>query len=195
MGLDRAAVLEESRRNERELAAKNAELLRATRLKSEFLANMCHELRTPLNAIIGFSDLILSGQVGELEPQHREFLEAVLRNGRHLLSLINSILDLSKIEAGRMTLALAHTDLREAITGRGGRHRQSAEPPSGRNATSTWTRRCTSWPMGSGSARSCSTCCPTPPSSPPRAGDHPARRPHPGALRSRPSGPAKSPGW
>ena len=117
VGLDRAAVLEESRRNERELAAKNAELLRATRLKSEFLANMSHELRTPLNAIIGFSDLILSGQVGELEPQQREFLEAVLRNGRHLLSLINSILDLSKIEAGRMTLELAHADLREAITG------------------------------------------------------------------------------
>ena len=117
VGLDRAAVLEESRRNERELAAKNAELLRATRLKSEFLANMSHELRTPLNAIIGFSDLILSGQVGELEPQHREFLEAVLRNGRHLLSLINSILDLSKIEAGRMTLELAHADVREAITG------------------------------------------------------------------------------
>jgi len=117
VGLDRAAVLEESRRNERELAAKNAELLRATRLKSEFLANMSHELRTPLNAIIGFSDLILSGQVGEPEPQQREFLEAVLRNGRHLLSLINSILDLSKIEAGRMTLELAHADLREAITG------------------------------------------------------------------------------
>jgi signal transduction histidine kinase len=117
VGLDRAAVLEESRRNERELAAKNAELLRATRLKSEFLANMSHELRTPLNAIIGFSDLILTGEVGAIEPQPREFLEAVLRNGRHLLSVINSILDLSKIEAGRMTLELAHADLREAITG------------------------------------------------------------------------------
>ncbi|HET7424679.1 MAG TPA: histidine kinase dimerization/phospho-acceptor domain-containing protein, partial [Gemmatimonadales bacterium] len=117
VGLDRAAVLEESRRNERELAAKNAELLRANRLKSEFLANMSHELRTPLNAIIGFSDLILSGQAGELGAQHREYLEAVLRNGRHLLSLINSILDLSKIEAGRMTLELVNADLREAITG------------------------------------------------------------------------------
>jgi signal transduction histidine kinase len=117
VGLDRAAVLEESRRNERALAAKNAELVRATRLKSEFLANMSHELRTPLNAIIGFSDLLLSGQVGDLDTQHREFLEAVLRNGRHLLSLINSILDLSKIEAGRMTLELAQADVREAITG------------------------------------------------------------------------------
>ncbi len=117
VGLDRAMVLEESRRNERALAAKNTELLRATRLKSEFLANMSHELRTPLNAIIGFSDLILAGGAGETNPQQREFLDAVLRNGRHLLELINSVLDLSKIEAGRMTLDLARTDLRQAIEG------------------------------------------------------------------------------
>jgi signal transduction histidine kinase len=117
IGLDRAAVLQESRRNERALFAKNAELRRANQLKSQFLANMSHELRTPLNAIIGFSDLILDGGAGPIGEQQREFLESVLRNGRHLLSLINSILDLSKIEADRMTLALAHTDLREAITG------------------------------------------------------------------------------
>jgi signal transduction histidine kinase len=117
VGLDRAAVLEQSRRNERALAAKNIELERATRLKSEFLANMSHELRTPLNAIIGFSDLILEGATGDVSPQQRDFLESVLRNGRHLLALINSVLDLSKIEAGRMTLTLAPTDLREAITG------------------------------------------------------------------------------
>jgi signal transduction histidine kinase len=117
VGLDRASVLEEGRRNERALAAKNAELQRATRLKSEFLANISHELRTPLNAIIGFSDLMLTEGVGEVNPQQREFLEAVLRNGRHLLELINGVLDLSKIEAGRMSLSLAATDLREAITG------------------------------------------------------------------------------
>jgi signal transduction histidine kinase len=117
VGLDRASVLEESRRNERALAARNAELRRATRLKSEFLANMSHELRTPLNAIIGFSDLMLTENVGEATPQQREFLDAILRNGRHLLELINGILDLSKIEAGRMTLTLAPTDLREAVTG------------------------------------------------------------------------------
>jgi signal transduction histidine kinase len=117
VGLDRAAVLDEIRRNERTLAAKNAELQRATRLKSEFLANMSHELRTPLNAVIGFSDLMLSEGVGPLNPQQHEFLEAVLRNGRHLLELINGILDLSKIEAGRMALSLAPTDLREAIKG------------------------------------------------------------------------------
>ena len=117
VGLDRTAVLEESRRNERALAAKNAELQRATRLKSEFLANMSHELRTPLNAIIGFSDLLLAGGAGEMAEQQRDYLEAVLRNGRHLLALINSVLDLSKIEAGRMTLSLGRTDLRQAITG------------------------------------------------------------------------------
>jgi signal transduction histidine kinase len=117
VGLDRASVLEESRRNERALAAKNTELQRATQLKSEFLANMSHELRTPLNAIIGFSDLLLTEGVGEINPQQREFLEAVLRNGRHLLELISGVLDLSKIEAGRMSLSLATTDLREAITG------------------------------------------------------------------------------
>jgi signal transduction histidine kinase len=117
VGIDRASVLQEIRRNERVLAAKNAELQRATRLKSEFLANMSHELRTPLNAIIGFSDLVLSEGMGELNPQQREMLEAVLRNGRHLLELINGVLDLSKIEAGRMTLSLGPTDLREAITG------------------------------------------------------------------------------
>ena len=117
VGLDRAAVLDEIRRSERSLAAKNVELQRATRLKSEFLANMSHELRTPLNAIIGFSDLMLSEAAGPVTPEHKDFLEAILRNGRHLLELINGILDLSKIEAGRMSLTLAPTDLREAIKG------------------------------------------------------------------------------
>ncbi len=117
VGLDRAHMLEESRRNERALAAKNRELQRATQLKDEFMSNMSHELRTPLNAIIGFSDLILSEGVGPVSHQQKDFLEAVLRNGRHLLGLINSVLDLSKIEAGRMTLDLAETDIREAITG------------------------------------------------------------------------------
>ncbi len=117
LGLDRTTVLEELRRNERMLAAKNKELQRATQLKSEFLANMSHELRTPLNAIIGFSDLLLTEGLGPLEEQQKEFLEAILRNGNHLLGLINSVLDLSKIEAGRMTLSLATFDVRDAVTG------------------------------------------------------------------------------
>jgi signal transduction histidine kinase len=117
VGLDRASAMEAIRRNEQALVLKNRELVRATALKSEFLANMSHELRTPLNAINGFSDLLLTEAVGALTPQQKEFLEAVLRNGRHLLGLINSVLDLSKIEAGRMTLDLAPTDLRDAVTG------------------------------------------------------------------------------
>jgi signal transduction histidine kinase len=117
LGLDRTTVLEELRRNERQLATKNRELQRATQLKSEFLANMSHELRTPLNAIIGFSDLMLSEGLGPLEEQQKEFLESILRNGRHLLGLINSVLDLSKIEAGRMVLTLDTCDVRQAIEG------------------------------------------------------------------------------
>jgi signal transduction histidine kinase len=117
VGLDRASVLADSKRNEVALRAKNVELQRVTQLKSEFLTNMSHELRTPLNAIIGFSDLLLEGGAGEMSAQQREFIESVLRNGKHLLSLINSVLDLSKVEAGRMTLSLAVTDIREAIVG------------------------------------------------------------------------------
>jgi signal transduction histidine kinase len=115
VGLDRAHVLEESRRKEESLAAKNAELQRATELKSQFLANMSHELRTPLNAINGFSDLLLTEELGPVNETQREFLDSILRNGKHLLGLINSVLDLSKIEAGRMTLSLAPADLREVI--------------------------------------------------------------------------------
>ncbi len=117
LGLDRQAMLDESRHNEQQLAIKNRELVRATQLKSQFLTNMSHELRTPLNAIIGFSDLLLSRSVGELSEIQDDFLQSVLRNGRHLLGLINNILDLSKIEAGRMQLVLGPTDLRQVITG------------------------------------------------------------------------------
>ena len=115
VGVDRAHVLEESRRKEEVLASKNRELQRATALKSQFLANMSHELRTPLNAINGFSDLLLTEELGPLNDAQREFLDSILRNGNHLLGLINAVLDLSKIEAGRMTLTLAPTDLHEVI--------------------------------------------------------------------------------
>jgi signal transduction histidine kinase len=89
-----------------ELERKNTDLLEANRHKSAFLANMSHELRTPLNAILGFTDLLLEGIYGDLSPQAREPLEHVQQGGKHLLRLINDVLDLSKIEAGRMELAL-----------------------------------------------------------------------------------------
>ncbi|HET7024336.1 MAG TPA: ATP-binding protein [Gemmatimonadales bacterium] len=115
LGLDRANVFEESQRNAAALTEKNRELRHATRLKDEFLANVSHELRTPLNAIIGFSDLLLTGDVGEVGAGHREFVESINRNGRHLLRLINAVLDMSRMDAGRMSLELTRTDLRDAI--------------------------------------------------------------------------------
>ncbi|MEE8060658.1 MAG: ATP-binding protein [Gemmatimonadales bacterium] len=117
LGLDRSSVMQDLQQNEQELVAKNVELQRATQLKSEFLANMSHELRTPLNAIIGFSDLMLTEEAGPLNDVQRDFLHSVLRNGRHLLTLISSVLDLSKIEAGHMDLHLQPTDIREAVSG------------------------------------------------------------------------------
>ncbi|HTY98550.1 MAG TPA: response regulator [Rhodocyclaceae bacterium] len=91
--------------------AQRQEAEQANRIKSEFLANMSHELRTPLNAIIGFSDVLKDGLLGELAPAQREYVTDINDSGRHLLSLINDILDLSKVEAGRMDLALAETSV------------------------------------------------------------------------------------
>ena len=87
----------------------------ASRAKSEFLANMSHELRTPLNHIIGFTDLVLSRSFGELTAEQEEFLKDVLGSSRHLLSLINDVLDLSKVEAGKMQLDLSAVPIRELL--------------------------------------------------------------------------------
>src|SRR5687768_4772204 len=96
----------ERKRFERTLQQKNVELEDASRMKSEFLANMSHELRTPLNAIIGFSEVLKDGMVGTMTDQQVGFIGDIFGSGKHQLSLINDILDLSKIEAGKMELDL-----------------------------------------------------------------------------------------
>ena len=99
----------------REIADKSRQLEAASRHKSEFLANMSHELRTPLNAIIGFSEVLAERMFGDVNDKQAEYLQDILESGRHLLSLINDILDLSKIEAGHMELEPADFDLPSAI--------------------------------------------------------------------------------
>ena len=98
-----------------EIADKSRQLEAASRHKSEFLANMSHELRTPLNAVIGFSEVLLQRMFGELNDKQDEYLKDIYASGQHLLSLINDILDLSKIEAGRMELASAPFHLPSAL--------------------------------------------------------------------------------
>ena len=99
----------------REIADKSRQLEVASQHKSEFLANMSHELRTPLNAIIGFSEVLSERMFGELNDKQAEYLRDIYASGQHLLSLINDILDLSKIEAGRMELEVTDFNLPAAI--------------------------------------------------------------------------------
>ncbi|HEY0481897.1 MAG TPA: ATP-binding protein [Kofleriaceae bacterium] len=106
---------DELRRKADELTADNRRMLEASRLQTEFLANMSHELRTPLNAIIGFADLLHDGVVGPVEDQQREFLGDIRISSRHLLQLINDVLDLAKIESGTLDLAPEPVDLARVI--------------------------------------------------------------------------------
>lgn len=99
----------------REIEEKGQELEIANKHKSEFLSNMSHELRTPLNAILGYSELVIDNIYGEVPEKIREVLERVEKNGRHLLGLINDVLDLSKIEAGRLTLTLNDYSIQDVI--------------------------------------------------------------------------------
>jgi len=99
----------------RELEEKGRELAQANQHKSEFLANMSHELRTPLNAVIGFSEVLAEKMFGELNEKQSEYVDDIHSSGRHLLSLINDILDLAKVEAGRMELDLTTFGIRQAL--------------------------------------------------------------------------------
>ncbi len=98
-----------------DLRLANVQITEVSRLKSHFLANMSHELRTPLNSIIGYTEMLIEGVYGELNDKQRDRMDRVMRNGQHLLQLINDILDLSKIEAGRMELDIEAVDLAAVI--------------------------------------------------------------------------------
>jgi signal transduction histidine kinase len=100
-----------------EIDEKNRQLEIESKHKSQFLANMSHELRTPLNAILGYTELILDHIYGETPDRMRQVLERVQANGRHLLGLINDVLDLAKIEAGQLTLSVADYSLKEVVDG------------------------------------------------------------------------------
>jgi signal transduction histidine kinase len=112
---DQAVIAIENVRLFQEVQDKSQQLEVANQHKSEFLANMSHELRTPLNAVIGFSEVLLERMFGDINPKQQEYLDDIMSSGRHLLSLINDILDLSKIEAGRMELELTSFSLPLAL--------------------------------------------------------------------------------
>ncbi len=143
----------------RELERQSVALAQASRHKSEFLASMSHELRTPLNAVIGFSDVLLERMFGELNERQEEYLGDIRSAGRHLLALLNDVLDLSKIEAGRMELDIGAFDLEPVLDGLA-RARPGAGDPARHRAVARLRpgdrRRSTA--TSCASSRCCSTC-------------------------------------
>jgi signal transduction histidine kinase len=112
---DQAALAVRTIQYNEELARKNEELTHLDELKSDFMATMSHELRTPLTSIIGYSDMMLAGMTGELNEKQTNFTQSILQSGETLLGLINDILDLTKIEAGKLELNHETVDLRAAL--------------------------------------------------------------------------------
>jgi signal transduction histidine kinase len=112
---DQAVIAIENVRLFDEIQDKSRQLAEASKHKSQFLANMSHELRTPLNAILGYTELVLDNVYGDTSDKMRDVLNRVQRNGKHLLGLINDVLDLSKIEAGQLTLTLSAYSLKDVV--------------------------------------------------------------------------------
>ncbi len=115
-GIFATAAIRDITERKRQMEEENRRMQEASRLKSEFLANMSHELRTPLNAIIGFSELMYHEKVGPISEEHKEYLGDILTSARHLLQLINDVLDLTKVEAGKMVFRPEILDLAK-VTG------------------------------------------------------------------------------
>ena len=132
-----------------EIEDKGRELEVASRHKSQFLANMSHELRTPLNAILGYTELILDEIYGEVPEKARGVLERVQTNGKHLLGLINDVLDLSKIEAGQLSLSLSEYSLANLVYG----VYAAVEPLAAKKDLALTTKIAPSLPAGHGDER------------------------------------------
>jgi PAS domain S-box-containing protein len=109
-------IVEDLNQKTAEIEAANAKLQELERLKSMFIASMSHELRTPLNSIIGFSSILLNEWLGPVSPEQKENLATILRSGKHLLNLINDVIDVSKIEAGKIEIRFEQFDLYELIS-------------------------------------------------------------------------------
>jgi signal transduction histidine kinase len=147
IAIENARLFDELRERTRDLQDKSRQLEIASKHKSQFLANMSHELRTPLNAILGYTELILDSIYGEPPDKVRDVLERVRTNGKHLLGLINDVLDLSKIEAGQVTLSLADYSLADLIQG------VAVEPLAAQKNLALTTNIASSLPAGHGDER------------------------------------------
>jgi signal transduction histidine kinase len=146
---DQAVIAIENVRLFDEIQDKGRQLEVASRHKSQFLANMSHELRTPLNAILGYTELILDSIYGEAPEKMRDVLERVQANGKHLLALINDVLDLSKIEAGQLTLSLSDYSLTNLVQG----VYVAVEPLASKKNLALTTKIARSLPAGYGDER------------------------------------------